>query len=122
MESSRMVRIALAFLIAISLVGCDVQSYDDAVAEFGSNNPPPPPPPPPPPRPPPPPPGFGPNFSEIQANVFTPTCATAGCHSGAGAAAMLNLEDANSYTELVRIASSQDAGIMRVVAGDPNNS
>jgi hypothetical protein len=29
-------------------------------------------------------PPFGPNFSEIQANVFTPTCAASGCHIGIG--------------------------------------
>jgi len=112
------VRTALAFLvIAGSLVACTYGTYDDAVARFNSGLP-----PPPPPSPPPPPAGFGPNFSEIQANVFTPSCATAGCHSGAGASAGLNLEAANSYTMLVGIASSQDAGIQRVNPGNPNNS
>ena len=40
--------------------------------------------------------GFGPNFSEIQANVFTPDCATSGCHVGGNPSAGLNLEEANS--------------------------
>ena len=77
---------------------------------------------PPPPPPPPPPPTFGPNFSEIQTNVFTPTCATSGCHQGAGAPAGLRLDEANSYALLVGVASSQVSSLSRVTAGDPDNS
>ncbi len=111
-------------VIAGSLLGCDVETFDDAVNRIGDtpSPPPPPSPPSPPPPPPPPPAGFGPNYSEIQANVFTPSCAGSSCHSGAAPPAGLNLEAANSYAELVGIASSQDAGVMRVLAGDPDNS
>jgi len=65
---------------------------------------------------------LGPNFSEIQANVFTPNCATTGCHFGAGAPQGLRLDDANSFGLLVGVASSEDSTILRVAAGDPNNS
>ena len=65
---------------------------------------------------------FGPNFSEIQANVFTPTCATTGCHQGAGAPQGLRLDVANSYGLLVGVPSSQASGVVRVAPGDPNNS
>jgi len=65
---------------------------------------------------------FGPNFSEIQANVFTPTCATTGCHFGAGAPQGLRLDEANSYGLLVGVASGEASSILRVAAGDPNNS
>ncbi len=102
-----------AMLLAGSLVACDVQSFDDAAAAFNSNNPPPPPPPGT---------GFNPVFSEIQSNVFTPSCATAGCHSGANPPANLNLEAANSYAMLVGIASDQDGGIQRVNPGSPDLS
>jgi hypothetical protein len=107
-----------------ALAGCDVETFDDAVSRIPDSGSPPPPAPPPPSPPPPPPPaaGFGPNFSEIQANVFTPDCATSGCHAGANAAASLNLEEANSYAMLVGIQSSQDAALQRVEAGDPANS
>ncbi|MDJ0941643.1 MAG: hypothetical protein QNJ00_17900, partial [Woeseiaceae bacterium] len=78
--------IATTFAL-LALAGCEVQTFDDAVSAI--NNPPAPPPPgPPPPGPPPPPPPppiggtFNPVFSEIQLNVFTPTCASAACHSG----------------------------------------
>jgi hypothetical protein len=111
----------LAALAAASLLAaCDVQTYDDAVAEFNGGAAPPPGPNPPPP---PPPSGtFGPNFSEIQTSVFTPDCATSNCHSGGNPSAGLNLEAANSYAMLVGIASTQDAGTQRVAAGSPNTS
>jgi hypothetical protein len=54
--------------------------------------------------------------------VFTPSCATAGCHSGATPQAGLNLEAANSFAMLVGVASTQDAGVQRVNPGNPNLS
>lgn len=75
------------------------------------------------PNPPPPPtPAFNPVFSEIQSNVFTPTCATAGCHSGAGAPQGLRLDATNSYGLLVNVPSSEVPSILRVAPGDPDNS
>ncbi|MDA1063277.1 MAG: Ig-like domain-containing protein [Proteobacteria bacterium] len=92
---------------------CYETSYDKAIKDL--NNPPPPPLPPPPG-------GFAPTFSAIQANVFTPSCATAGCHAGANPPASLNLDATNSYAMLVGVASSQNAGVLRVNPGMPNNS
>ncbi|NIS90113.1 MAG: hypothetical protein GTN98_08535 [Woeseiaceae bacterium] len=112
--------VLVCLLTAGALAGCNVGSYEDAVDQFNRNAPPPAPPPPPPP--PPPPAGFGPNFSEIQASVFTPDCATSGCHSGGSPSAGLNLEAANSYAQLVGIASTQDPGVQRVNPGNPNQS
>jgi hypothetical protein len=77
---------------------------------------------PPEPPPPPPPASFGPNFSEIQDEVFTPTCALSGCHTGAAAQEGLRLDEANSYGMLVDVASSQVPSILRVAPGDPDNS
>ena len=54
--------------------------------------------------------------------MFTPTCATAGCHSGANPSASLNLEDGMSYAMLVGVASTQQAGTDRVDPGNPNQS
>ncbi len=78
--------------------------------------------PPVPPVPPPPPPPLTAVFSSIQAGVFTPTCATAGCHSGAGAQQGLRLDATNSFGMLVGVASTEVPTIMRVAPGDPNNS
>ena len=70
----------------------------------------------------PPPAAFNPVFSEIQANVLTPTCAVSGCHTGAGAPQGLRLDDANSYGLLVDQPSSQVPATLRVAPGDPDNS
>ena len=114
--------VTTVIVTAFALVGCDVETFDDAVARIPEGSSPPPAASPPPPPSPPPAAGFGPNFSEIQANVFSPDCATSGCHAGAAPAASLNLEETNSYAMLVGIQSSQDATLQRVEAGDPANS
>lgn len=112
MQRSFIYRTSLAILVvAGALAGCEVETFDDAVSRFDGGA-----------APPPPPGGFNPTFSEIQANVFTPTCATSTCHSGGAPSAGLNLESASSYSMLVGIPSSQDAGVMRVLAGNPDSS
>ncbi len=106
-------RWSLAVLVLSGLLaGCEVETFDDAVSRIEGGAAPPPPPPG----------GFGPNFSEIQAAVFTPSCATSTCHAGGTPAAGLNLDSAASYTMLVGVQSSQDPGFMRVEPGDPDNS
>jgi hypothetical protein len=101
----------------LALGACDVQSYDEAASAFENNGGEPPVPPDDNPDV-----TFGPRFSEIQASVLTPDCATSSCHSGANPSAGLNLEASQSYTNLVGIASSQQPGLQRVEQGDPANS
>ena len=111
-------------LIAALASGCEVETYEDAAGAFQADAPPPPDPvpdPDPDPDPTPPPAGFDPNFSEIQANVFTPSCATSGCHDAAAAASLELSEDA-SYAMLVDIPSSQDGNILRVRPNNPDAS
>jgi hypothetical protein len=67
-------------------------------------------------------PPFGANYSEIQANVFTPTCAASGCHIGIGAPHGLRLDPVNSYDLLVNFPSSQTIGTLRVAPGSPGAS
>ena len=120
--TSSVARLVTTVIAAAStLAGCDVETFDDAVSRIPDGTSPPPSGSPPPP-PPPPGVGFGPNSSEIQANVFSPDCATSGCHAGVIATAGLNLEETNSYAMLVGIQSSQEAALQRVGAGDPDNS
>jgi hypothetical protein len=65
----------------------------------------------------------GATFDEIQANVFTPTCATVGCHSGGAPQGGLNLEAGQAFTNLVNAASVNVAcAPLRVDPGDPDNS
>lgn len=110
----RRITISTLLLIAASLGACYETSYDKVIASLGT--------PTPPPTTPPPTTGFGPNFSEIQANVFTTDCATSGCHAGANPAANLNLDSTNSYAMLVGVASDQDPLIQRVNPMNPGTS
>jgi len=75
-----------------------------------------------PPPAPPPPAVLQPTLASIQANVFTPSCAISGCHTGMGAQAGLNLEPDSSWGALVNIVSSQDVLRIRVVPMDPDGS
>ena len=64
----------------------------------------------------------GATLPDIQASIFTPTCATSNCHAGAAPAQGLNLEDGQSFNSLVGVSSSQAPAVLRVSAGDANNS
>jgi hypothetical protein len=66
-----------------------------------------------------------PTLNEIQASVFTPSCATAGCHDAGNQAAGLSLADAaTSYLELVGQFSNQNgqSNVMLVAPTDPDAS
>ena len=67
--------------------------------------------------------GIQPTLQSIQTNVFTPLCA--GCHTGGGPQlpGSLNLTSASaSHSNLVGVASTQQPAILRVAAGNPDNS
>jgi hypothetical protein len=61
-------------------------------------------------------------LSAIQANVFTPNCATAGCHSGAAPQQGMNLAAGNAFANLVNVQSMEVPSLLRVNPGDPDNS
>ena len=61
-------------------------------------------------------------FSEIQDTIFTPTCATAGCHSGSNPPDGLNLTTGMAYGDIVNVASVQMPALLLVEPGDPDNS
>ncbi len=104
-----------ACVVTLAILSLFVASCGGGSGGGGSASPLPPPPPPPPPP-------FGANFSEIQANVFTPTCAVSGCHAGAGAPQGLRLDAATSYALLVSVFSTENGTVMRVNPGNPNDS
>ena len=67
----------------------------------------------------------GPTLPQIQAAVFTPSCATVGCHTGGGAVlpGVLDLSsEAASLANLVNITATQDNGVFRVNPGNPDMS
>lgn len=57
-------------------------------------------------------------YADIQGRIFNATCATSGCHAGAGAPLGLNLEAAVSHDNLVDVASVEVASLLRVAPGD----
>jgi hypothetical protein len=62
------------------------------------------------------------NFASIQANIFTPNCATSGCHVGTTAPFGLRLDAGNSFTSIFEQTSSEDATATLIVPGDADNS
>ncbi len=60
------------------------------------------------------------DFQSIQDNIFTPICTQ--CHIGASAPQGLQLDSAHSYALLVGVSSNEKPGVLRVKAGDPDNS
>jgi mono/diheme cytochrome c family protein len=62
-------------------------------------------------------------LAELQSSVFTPTCAT--CHTGGGSVlpASMNLSSAaDTHAALVGVASIGRPALLRVAAGDSENS
>ena len=70
--------------------------------------------------------GLAPRLSSIQEDVFTPRCNFPSCHGDSNAAGGLVLEEGASHGQLVGVSaanrSASDAGLVRVVAGDPESS
>ena len=67
-------------------------------------------------------PSSGATLEAIQASVFTPTCATAGCHSGDSPPEGLRLDDGFSFDNLVDVPSSEVPELLRVDPGKPDES
>ncbi|MDH5455223.1 MAG: Ig-like domain-containing protein, partial [Gammaproteobacteria bacterium] len=68
---------------------------------------------------------INPTLDDIQAAIFTPSCATAGCHDATTQAAGLSLADADtSHLELVGQFSNQNgqSNVLLVAPNDPDNS
>lgn len=66
--------------------------------------------------------GLEPTLDSIQQNIFTPSCATAGCHITGSPPFGLDLSEGNAYANLVNIASGQFSTLDLVEPGDPDNS
>jgi len=61
-------------------------------------------------------------FSRVQGEVFSVSCAIAGCHVGPGPAAGLDLGPGSSYAATVRVPSSQRADLARIEPYEPDRS
>src|SRR3954447_22349571 len=62
------------------------------------------------------------SFTRIQAEIFTPTCAKAGCHAAGAASGGLVLEAGRAYGEIVNRPSTEQGALHRVEPGDPERS
>jgi len=61
-------------------------------------------------------------FAQVQAQVFTPTCAKAGCHAASAASGGLVLEAGRSYGEIVNRPAAGNAALDRIEPGNPERS
>ncbi len=61
-------------------------------------------------------------LSSLQDTIFSVSCATSGCHSGANPPDGLNLESGQSFSNLVNVASVQMPSLMRIEPGQPDDS
>lgn len=61
-------------------------------------------------------------FTDIQTTIFTPSCATSGCHSGANPPDGLNLSAGMAYGDIVNVASVQMPSLFLIEPGDPDSS
>jgi len=61
-------------------------------------------------------------LASLSAEIFTPSCAFAGCHAGPGAANGLSLEAGVIAGETIGVESTGYGPILRIAPGDPDNS
>jgi hypothetical protein len=61
-------------------------------------------------------------FTQIQTQIFTPTCAKSGCHSGAAAAEGMVLSPGIAYASIVKVRSQEQPQLLRVNPGNPEAS
>lgn len=61
-------------------------------------------------------------FTRVQSEIFTPTCASLGCHDTLGQQSQLVLSAGRAYASTVNVASVEMPQLQRVAPGDPANS
>jgi mono/diheme cytochrome c family protein len=61
-------------------------------------------------------------FAQIQAQIFTPVCAKAGCHAAGSSPSGLVLAAGQSYGNLVGRPANENTSLDRVAPGNPDAS
>ena len=61
-------------------------------------------------------------FTQIQTQIFTPTCAKSGCHSRDTAQEGMVLEAGQAYSQIVGRQAQENPGLSRITPGDPERS
>ena len=95
-------RLISLWLIIISLVGCNVTVEPEESNTLPDNS--------------------TATFSTIQKEIFTVSCALSGCHSGADAAAGMDLSSGLAFNNLVNVPSTSNSNFVRVQPGNNANS
>lgn len=65
--------------------------------------------------------GLEPTFANVQAEVFTPSCAFSTCHASPGASGLV-LEDGEAWASVVDVESADNPGAVLVIPGDSEGS
>lgn len=60
-------------------------------------------------------------FQRVQTQIFTPSCALSGCHSGATPKQGMNLSAGNAYANIVNVTAVESTR-KRIAPGDPDGS
>ena len=60
-------------------------------------------------------------FTRVQAEVFTPSCALSGCHSGASPKVGQDLSAGRAYAQIVNVRAVESTRL-RIAPGDPDAS
>jgi hypothetical protein len=58
-------------------------------------------------------------FTRVQNEVFTPSCASLGCHDTIGQQSQLVLSSGRAYAQIVGVASVEMPNVQRVTPNDP---
>lgn len=61
-------------------------------------------------------------FTRVQNEIFTPTCATIGCHDPLGQQSNQVLSAGRAYASIVNVPSVETPSLMRIKPLDPANS
>src|SRR6185295_18457400 len=61
-------------------------------------------------------------FTRVQNEIFTPTCATIGCHDPLGQQSQQVLSAGRAYASIVNVRSVENPSIDRIEPLDPANS
>ena len=61
-------------------------------------------------------------FTRVQNEIFTPTCASLGCHDTLGQQSQMVLSAGRAYASTVGVASVEMPNLSRVAPNDPANS
>ena len=63
-----------------------------------------------------------PTLADVQAQIFSTSCALSGCHLGASAPLGLDLSEGRAYGNTVGVRSQERPDLFRIASGDPGAS